>query len=340
MRSLVLILPALSLAVAVPVNSQESQRWTSGRVDGHAPIGVMGDHMHEAGEFMLSYRYMTMSMSGLRSGSSAVTPNEVLENYMVTPLDMPMHMHMVGVMFAPSDAVTLMGMLPFTSSEMEHQTRSGAHFTTEAEGVGDISLSALVRLFDRNRQRVHFHAGASLPTGSIDERDVTPMSQGQEQRLPYPMQIGSGTVDLLPGLTYLGQSDWWSWGAQGRGTVRLGDNDNGYRLGNAAALTTWAARRWNDWWSNSVRLTGMAWGDVSGRDASLNPAMVPTADPDLRGGRRVEVFAGVNFEVPGGAFAGQRLALEAGIPLYRSLDGPQLERDWELVVGWQYAFAP
>ena len=32
------------------------------RPDAHAPIGVMLDHMHKKGEWMVSYRYMTMSM--------------------------------------------------------------------------------------------------------------------------------------------------------------------------------------------------------------------------------------------------------------------------------------
>ncbi|MEL7333685.1 MAG: hypothetical protein AAFN12_15670 [Cyanobacteria bacterium J06560_2] len=32
--------------------------WSPSRPDSHAPIGVMGDHTHEKGEFMLSYRYM------------------------------------------------------------------------------------------------------------------------------------------------------------------------------------------------------------------------------------------------------------------------------------------
>ena len=38
----------------------------SSRPDGHAPIGVMGDHIHREGEIMFSYRAMMMNMSGLR----------------------------------------------------------------------------------------------------------------------------------------------------------------------------------------------------------------------------------------------------------------------------------
>lgn len=336
-----LFMIALALVWAGAATAQmASEKWTSGRPDGHAPIGVMGDHSHGAGEVMLSYRFMSMEMDGLRHGSDVVTPQQVLVDYMVTPTSMPMQMHMIGAMFAPTDRVTLMAMVPYLSMEMDHQTRAGGTFRTSSSGIGDVSLSALVMVYDANRQRVHLNAGASVPTGSVDERDVTPASGGQAVRLPYPMQTGSGTVDLRPGVTYLGQTDWWSWGAQSIATLRVGENDNGYTFGDEILGTAWLARRLNDWWSVSGRLTMTAWGDVEGRDASLNPMMVPTADPGLRGGERLEALAGVNFEVRRGALDGHRVAVEVGAPVYRRLDGPQLERDWQVLIGWQYAFDP
>ena len=30
--------------------------------------------------------------------------------------------------------------------------------------------------------------------------------------------------------------------------------------------------------------------------------------------------------------------MEAGVPVYQSLDGPQLELDWYGSVGWQFSF--
>src|SRR6056297_729110 len=43
------------------------------RADGHAPIGVMGDHRHKTGEVMLSYRYMFMDMRGNRTGDDSIS---------------------------------------------------------------------------------------------------------------------------------------------------------------------------------------------------------------------------------------------------------------------------
>ena len=85
--------------------AQETTRCTCEKPEGHAPIGVMGDHAHDEGESMISYRYMLMDMDGNRSGSHRVGNTEVLSNYMVTPTDMEMHMHMLSFMYVPVEVV-------------------------------------------------------------------------------------------------------------------------------------------------------------------------------------------------------------------------------------------
>ena len=65
--------------------------------------------------------------------------------------------------------------------------------------------------------------------------------------------------------------------------------------------------------------------------------MVPTADPDLRAGQRLDLGLGVNFLNGTGDLAGLRLAAELLLPVYQDLDGPQLEVDSTLVLGLQYA---
>jgi hypothetical protein len=326
---------AIFMCSASPAAAQD---WSSARPDGHAPLGVMGDHTHERGEVMLSYRYMPMRMNGNRDGTTRLSPADVLTHFPVAPLRMAMTMHMLGVMAAPTKRLTLMGMLPIVDAGMDHQTRPGGLFTTEATGLGDITVSGLLRIFNGNRRAMHLNLGFSLPTGAINQTAVTPASAPDSAILPYPMQFGSGTWDLLPGVTLLGQNDRWSWGAQARAAIRLGENDRSYRLGNRGLATGWIAARLNDWVSASGRVQGTMWGDVHGADPALNPNMVPTANPDLRGGERLDVGIGLNFEVAGKILRGQRLAIEFLAPAYQDLDGPQLEDDWELTMGWQYAF--
>jgi hypothetical protein len=132
-----------ALALASPTQAQD---WSPSRPDSHAPIGVMGDHTHEAGEMMLSFRYMHMAMDGNRDMTTGLTPADVLTTFPVTPLRMPMDMYMAGLMYAPSDRVTLMGMLPVLGLSMDHMTRSGVSFTTDSKGIGDTKLGAMITL--------------------------------------------------------------------------------------------------------------------------------------------------------------------------------------------------
>ena len=331
---------ALALSALLPVSAEAQFEWTSGRADGHAPLGVMGEHTHEAGEYMFSYRFMYMAMEGNRNGTDAVSTQDVLQSFMVSPVEMPMYMHMFGAMYAPSDAVTLMAMVPYTSISMDHQTRAGGMFTTEGSGIGDLTLSSLVGIKNEGSTRAHLNLGFSIPTGSIEIMDATPMSSGNDVQLPYPMQLGSGTFDLKPGATFLWMNEDWSGGAQGMAVFRLGENDHDYTLGNRFQATTWLASRIEDWVSVSVRGLLTTWGNIDGADpaGSVNPMMVPTARTDLRAGTRLDIPVGLNFYAPSGSLAGHRLAVEANIPVWQRLDGPQLETDLVLSIGWQKSF--
>lgn len=311
--------------------------WTSARPDGHAPIGVMADHLHCAGEWMISVRTMHMHMDGMRNNTNGLSSSAVLnEGYMVTPTEMDMDMLMVGGMYAPTDRLTLAVMVPYIWNEMDHRTAAGTDFTTKSDGIGDVRLTGLLGVLDANHQRVHLNLGLSIPTGDIDEKDNTPAAKNA--KLPYPMQLGTGTFDVLPGLTYLGQRGDWSWGAQTTLRIHIGNNDEGYRRGNRLEATAWGARRFGQF-SGSLRLAAAHWNNIHGQDDDLNPAMVPTADPDRQAGDRVDALVGLNYHVGGNsALRGNRLALEIGAPVYQDLDGPQLETDWLATIGWQVAF--
>lgn len=303
--------------------------------DDHAPIGVMGDHAHKKGEWMLSYRYMYMRMSGMRSGGQNLSKQQVHRDYMVSPTTMDMHMHMLGGMYSPHDKVTLMAMVPIIQQEMDHETRNGTEFTTRSWGVGDTRLSALIPVLKREHHEVILSPGISLPTGSINQRDNTPM--GDNQKLPYPMQLGSGTYDLIPSVTYRGKHGKLGWGAQAGGTIRLGRNDEQYRLGNTAHLTPWVSYQPYKGISTSLRLKGQTWGHVRGGDADLNSNVVPTANQHSLGGKRIDLIAGVNLLKSTGIFKNHRLAVEFGVPIYQNLDGPQLETDFYVTAGWQWS---
>lgn len=327
-------------------------------VSGHAPIGVMADHMHNEGEWMFSYRYMQMDMAGNRQGTDGIDPTTIVTivtnpnpgpaTLRVVPTDMTMDMHMFGGMYAPSNWLTLMAMIDYIEKDMTHITYAMptgttvlGEFTTNSTGWGDTKLSGLIRLYDDQMHHVHLKAGVSLPTGSIDETAtvLTPANTTPTLRMPYSMQLGTGTYDFLPGITYTGHKDLWGWGAQYNAEIRMEDeNDEGYAWGDKHQLTAWVSYEWAPWVSTSARLTGSTQDSIDGSDPDIT-APVQTADPDNYGGEIIDLGVGVNLlGTENNLFKGHRLAAEATMPLYRDLNGVQLENDFQFTLGWQKSF--
>ena len=328
------------------------------RPDSHAPISIMADHTHNAGEWMLSYRFMFMEMDGMYQGSSSIGSAGVFtNNYAVSPERMTMDMHMIGAMYAPTDRITLTAMLPYVSREMDLSIFPGAApllaanggsstFSTNSSGIGDLKLVSLIRIAHEGGHHFHGGIGVSLPTGSIGEKDFTPGPGGLlERQLPAPMQPGSGTFDLLPSLTYSYLADSWSAGVQATGVIRTGRNAHGYTLGDKFDLNTWISYKVADWASLSTGLS-YRWEDkLDGNQSDLMPFVpgttrrtVPAAFGENYGGSRIEALAGVNFVIPGGALHNHRIAADVRIPLWQDRNGLSLGTDYTLSLGWQYAF--
>jgi hypothetical protein len=290
----------------------------------------MGDHVHHKGGWMVSYRYMFMSMEGLRDGTSSVSLDQVLMptgTYMMAPVSMDMQMHMFGAMYTPINNLTVGLMLPYAINKMEMQAASGMTSKMDSSGFGDLKLSSTYRLWSSAAQQLLFNLALSFPTGSIDEENSMGM------RLPYPMQLGSGSYGLIPGITYSGLSNGWGWGAQANGTFYLNENDNDYTLGNRYGLQVWGLRDLCKSSAVSLRLSGNRVDNIDGADPMLNPMMTPVADPNLRAGTELDLLVGIDYRKN---FL--RLALEGGVPVYQNLDGPQLETDWEVIAGLQLSF--
>lgn len=316
--------------------------------DDHAPISVMGDHIHNLGEIMFSYRYGRMKMDGNRVGADDVSISDVHEDFMVAPTDMTTDAHMFGVMYGTTNRLTLAAMATYLKKSMNLVTRAGVEFKTEASGFADTRVFGMFKLYDslsgegtnRRGSSLHANVGLSFPTGSTDERDATPMTKTRNQpdaKLPYPMQTGSGTFDPVFALAWWKKYPGWSIGTQTEATVRLGENDEGYTLGNKYEVSCWVARNLNENASVSLRLKGEITGNIDGRDNDLNVALSPTARPDLRGAKSVGILVGFNLLAKRESLSGHRLAGELGLPLYQDLDGPQLKSDYRFVLGWQWA---
>lgn len=324
--------------------------------DSHAPIGVMGDHTHDKGEWMVSYRFMDMQMEDNLLEDDSISPIQIVTTIpnrfndlpmmpptlRVVPVEMQTRMHMLGVMYAPTDKITLMAMLNYVEKEMDHITFQGGmgtnvlgQFTTDPSGLGDAKLGLLYRLMQGPVHKLHANFSVSLPLGDIEQTDqiLTPMGMTPSPRLPYPMQLSSGTWDVEPGITYTGHSGVLGWGAQFKYLYRISDNKNGYTLGNKTSLTSWASYTFSPHISAALRLSYYNQQQIEGID-TLIIAPVQTADPDNSGGNAVNLGVGLNYITD----QGHRFALEYENTIDQRVNGVQMEMKNMLTFGYQYAF--
>ena len=298
------------------------------RADSHAPIGVMADHGHKKSELMVSYRHMTMAMDTLYQGDSTIASSEVT-GYTMIPQDMTMSMHMVGAMYGLTKTLTVMSMIGHVTKEM---TAASTMMTSsmESNGITDLKLSGIYTLKDNLNKLWVTNIGLSLPLGSIDE------ANGGSTRIGYPMQLGSGTYDVMTGSTYSVYKSTVSFGAKAAAVIRTGKNDHGYRLGNSLSLTAWVAKLINPAISVSARLTRAAVGDIKGADAALNTSMTP-ANSTNANYTTYMLATGANIQLPA-KFAGFRVAVEYTVPIYYTVGNVQLTTDSTVLLGLQHLF--
>ena len=288
----------------------------------------------QARRWMVGYQFMINRLEGMLEGAHQISEVNVLSRFMMTPTKMTMQMHMGMVMYAPTDKLTFMAMLPYIRMSMGELHRDATRSTERSQGIGDLEFRGVYSLYaaERLRHRVLVNFGASVPTGSINQRDA------EGSRMEYPMQVGTGTFSLLPGLTYLGQLLPWGWATGVYSAVPLGRNDVGYRVGTRTLATATIARQLPRSISVSAGVRGERWGNIHGADPLLDPTDEPTKDPTLQGGRQLSAVLGITVHPQKGPFNNQHLHVLAELPVVQSLDGPQLRGRWVIRLGWQLEF--
>lgn len=307
-------------------------------------------HTHTAGMWMFGYKFMHMSMDGLMDGDSGVALDEAgfmrdkRHEYMMIPTGMTMDMRMMMVMYGLTDRMTLMAGTAYRENRMRMMMDMGPGMGTdmgkvredpmETSGLGDTELRGIYKV----SRHLTASLGLSLPTGSIEEK-VTIM--GMLVRAPYDMQLGSGTLDVIPAVTYsdLSKDGKWNWGAQAGYTWHAGKNSNGWSYGDTLKVDSWVERALGPA-SSWLRLAYSNSGEIRGEDEQisglLDPvtgAPTPDADTSNYGGQSLNAALGIGYRM--GAFS---LGLEGGLPLYQYMEGLQLKNDWFLSIGVQAMF--
>jgi hypothetical protein len=334
-----------------------------GHDGGPAPAGVMFDHvLPKAGDLMAGLRYMGSRQSGsMQHGKSAVDDAQVKANAcgvagcIASPASMDMSMFMLELMYAPADWLTLMLMPTYMNMEMQMRgllspAEQAAlppdaralymHHTMHQHttgGIGDTGVYASFKLFDAPGSRLLATLGVTIPTGdvSVRLRDTHQIETGFEH---YGMQLGSGTWDFNPSITWLGASDGWFWGAQASAIARMESrNKSGYALGDVYQGTAWGGYRWDNGLSGTLRGVYTQQGAIKGEINGTFYKLSPVDYSANYGGRFLDLGIGVNYAF-NGSFAGNQLGVEWLQPLRDDFNGYQLERRGALYASWKYLF--
>ncbi|KAA5540080.1 transporter [Roseiconus nitratireducens] len=319
-----------------------------GLADKHGPAGIMGDHLHEQGEWMVEYRYMNMYMDDNRVGETTLSDSQAIAygatsnpitNRGATPTQMTMEMHMVHVMYGASDDVTLYTMLMLPSLTMDHlrgpanPAGPGTDFTTHNSGFGDTTLGALIRLYSTERCDWILNLGASVPTGDIYRTSSAPTGGLVSQPLPYPMRLGSGTFNARPGMTVKYFADWWSWGGQIQTDLPIGKNYRDYQVGSEVRLNTWTQYLLTDQVALSWRGEHVWRDNYDGADPDTPDALISTNVESFRGGYWYNMGFGAQAMWRGNYFNAEIVPT-----LGQDLNGIQLETDYSIIASWSRAF--
>jgi hypothetical protein len=315
-----------------------------------SPAGIMISHVHSKNEWMLSYRFMNMSMSDLRTGTTSIDKEKVFNTYVMAPEKMNMQMHMLMAMYGITSRLTVMMMFNYQVNSMEmsmygtsghnhpgsHPDGSSTH-RMQTKGIGDTKLHLLYGFSKDGVSQFLVSIGASLPTGTIHMTGASDDAMYPNGDYPYGMQLGSGTVDVLPVINYLYQGNKLALSASVSGTYRAGYNSLGYRLGNEVVVNGWIAYQWFRLLSSSFRIQGKASGQIEGNDPALYSGTEPAANPKNYGGRTIYAYAGSTLHFKK-ALKNNRLSIECGIPVYQDVSGIQLKQQLTLTTSWSFSF--
>lgn len=146
-----------------------------------------------------------------------------------------LYMQLLTLQYQVSPKLTLMVIGQHLDTFIE-TSMFGQNYKDRTHGFGDTIISGLTPLVMTPDFMLFADVGMSVPTGSIDEKN----KDNKKMNYAYNMQLGSGTVDGVVGLTPMYLSLPVKMGARLSSFLRSGRNENGYMLGNLYRLDAWA----------------------------------------------------------------------------------------------------
>ncbi|MGZ5279432.1 MAG: hypothetical protein ACXWC9_05795 [Pseudobdellovibrionaceae bacterium] len=183
---------------------------------------------------------------------------------------------------------------------------AGMVFKDRTKGLGDTFVSGITPLYASSEYLLLADIGASLPTGSINLKNES----NPNSNYAYNMQMGSGTVDAVTGLTAMTFQGAVQAGGHLTAIFRNGRNANGYSLGSLYKVDSWVD------YNTSFGLTPRLVGYYKHKDAINGVDETLGENPYTRFYHSAQINWDVSAALKYAKTAGPvTVALEAGAPL-------------------------
>ena len=321
------------------------------------PAGILFGHMLEKqGDVMVGLRWgrQTSGNPMIRGASSANMASLAANTcssgttcYM--PTDMIMNMYMLDIMYAPSDWLTLMLMPQYMTMNMSESVYSSTggmnmgDMNHSTGGLSDLYFSGMLRLLQSEGQEAHFSLGFTAPTGSVHQSSFMMGNMGRYGAVQdYGMQLGSGTWDFWPSLTYNGERENLSWGGQLSVVEPMQQsNASGYKKGTLVEASVWGGYDLLANLRGTLRLRYVQQGAITGGyPSSYLPDGIsdPAYNPSNYGGKTLFLGFGLNPTIHEGFLSGNHFGVEWLQPVYQYANGYQLSQNGFLYANWGYSF--
>ncbi len=274
----------------------------------------------------------------IRSNSAIGTGNSVPNSSLGRTVNSTTQSHLLGLRVGLTEKWALRFVT--AAQDNQYQMKKGnLQRTIYVQGLGDCKVQGIYSIYKDVFHRFEAYAGTTIPTGATDLTgpDGLPLNPRN--------QLGSGTFDFVPGISYTFTSNHWTLGNKLEATIHNGKNSSGYKLGDDFGDTTTASYEFIKIFSPEINV------NIKNKQKTMNdrPLLVvkeskfqqtdpstgqpgPSGtQPDLnRAGTSMDGTVALVSHLPFSAQSGIKASLIFGVPLFHAGSKPDtgLQTDW------------
>lgn len=270
-----------------------------------------------APKWNFGYSYYHYSMEGTS------TANTKIYKFGDASVDMQLY----TLTWTPNSTWTVMALVPYIRNRVEtiyEPIQGGLNLalTDETEGLSDVRFMAMRPLVASATYLSLVDFGFTAPTGKTDAT----FNSAPNQNASYNMQLGSGTPDLIVGITGMHfTTPKWTQNIHAGYTRRLGRNSHGWALGDEINASASSKYQLIKWINAGVQFNYKNRDKVKGRDNEyelFNNYQNGQAQGD---GHQYYHQSQINYDLTAMVKAEYKTALispavEVGVPLWQDAD--------------------